>query len=78
VDRFDADGTRVFGLESTNPPILRSLKNHLHRAGSAETPTPSAFQAEERRQAQHDHHHARHSAGSRVEALLRAMAARVS
>jgi hypothetical protein len=27
VDRLDADGTRVLGQESTNPPILSQLKN---------------------------------------------------
>jgi hypothetical protein len=41
-------------------------------------PMPVAFQAEVQQQAQHNHRHARHSAGSRVEPLLRAMAARVS
>jgi hypothetical protein len=38
----------------------------------------AVFQAEQRQQAQHDHRHVRHSAGSRVEPLLQAMAARVS
>src|SRR5579871_6460000 len=65
VDRLDADGTRVLGQESTNPPILSQLKN-----------TP--IQAPEREQAQHDHHHARNTARSRAEHLLRAMAGRKS
>jgi hypothetical protein len=29
VDRFDADGTRVSGQESTNPPIPCALKKNL-------------------------------------------------
>jgi hypothetical protein len=58
VDRLDADGTRVLGQESTSPPIIRPLKNTPVQGSQAEMPMPSGFQAQERQQAQHDHHHA--------------------
>jgi hypothetical protein len=31
VDWSDADGIGLLGAESTNPPILARVKNHLHR-----------------------------------------------
>jgi len=74
VDRLDADGTSVSGQESTNPPTPRPLKKHLIEGSGAEMPIPWGFQAQERPQVQHDHHHARDSAWSRAEHLLRAMA----
>jgi hypothetical protein len=52
VDRFDADGTRVFAPESTNPPTPANPKKHFHRSGMAEMPMASAFHAQEPQHAQ--------------------------
>jgi hypothetical protein len=52
------------GFQARSPriPPLRALKKHLVQG------------AEEPQQAQHDHHHARDTARSRAEHLLRALA----
>src|SRR5262249_53159674 len=72
VDRLDADGTRVYGQESTNPATPGPLKKHLHRTA------PLRWRSEN-----HEHHesgavaeedHARDTASPRAEHLLRAMA----
>jgi hypothetical protein len=50
------------------------VKKHLIQGAGAEMPMASGFQAQERPQAQHDHHHhARDTARSRAEHLLWAM-----
>jgi len=71
VDRFDADGIRVFGPESTSPPTPpppektlspESLKGRAQAAGGRfETGRNVA------------HHHACHPAPGRLQHLLRAM-----
>jgi hypothetical protein len=59
--RFHSNGTatrfHLSGSRSSSP-----LKNHLVQGSRAEMPMPSGFQAQERQQAQHDHHHARDTA----------------
>jgi hypothetical protein len=64
------------GFQARSPRIQRfsPRKKHLIQRVEAEMQMPSGFQAQERRQAQHDHHHARDTARSRAEHLLRAMA----
>jgi hypothetical protein len=50
------------GFRAKSPRIHQHttrLKKHLFQESGAEMPMPSGFQAEERQQAQHDHHHAR-------------------
>src|SRR6478672_376813 len=68
------------GFWAKSPRVHRHppLKKHLVQGPGTEMPMPSGFQAQERQQAQHDHHHARDTARSHVEHLLRAMAGRKS
>jgi hypothetical protein len=43
VDRLDADGTRVLGQESTNPPISSPLKNTLIMRATLHDDAPNTY-----------------------------------
>ena len=60
VDRLDADGTRVSGQESTNPPISCPLKNTPH--WSAPLQWRSEIMSATGVARSDEHHHARDTA----------------
>ena len=60
VDRLDADGTRVSGQESTNPPTSRLMKNTPYR--SAPLQGRSEIMSAHGVARSDEHHHARDTA----------------